>query len=50
MHVKATIGADGAISATPRRGASVTGTASGTGLDLMAAKAKCTYHYTLTKG
>jgi hypothetical protein len=50
MGVKATIGADGTIAATPRRGASVTGTATGTSLDLMAAKAKCTYHYTLTKG
>ncbi len=50
MGVKAVIGTDGTIAATPRRGASVTGTASGTGLDLMASKAKCTYHYTLTKG
>jgi hypothetical protein len=47
--LKATIGPDGAITATSHKGASLTGTASATGLDLTSVKGKCSYHYTLTK-
>ncbi len=49
MGVKATIAPDGSITSAARRGTSVTGTASGSGLDLMTMKGACSYHYSLTK-
>ena len=48
--IKATIAPDGSITAPTRRGSSVSGTASATGLDLTSMRGKCSYHYTLTKG
>ena len=50
MGMRAMIGPDGTISTTARRGGSLSGTASGSGLDMMAMKGTCNYHYTLTKG
>ena len=49
MGLKGMVGPDGAVTSTPRRGMSVMGTASGTGLDLTAMKGKCSYHYMLNK-
>ena len=49
MGVRATIGPDGTVTSTGR-GGSITGTASGTGLDLTTMRGRCNYHYTLTKG
>ncbi len=49
MGVKATVGPDGAVTSMTRHMSSVSGTASGSGLDLMAMKGKCSYHYALTK-
>lgn len=48
MGLRATIAPDGSITSTGR-GGSVTGMASGTGLDLMTMRGKCNYHYTMTK-
>ena len=50
MGLRGTIGPDGTVTSPTRRGMSLTGTASPTGLDLMAMKGTCSYHYTLTKG
>lgn len=47
--LKAMIGPDGAITAPSRRGVSLMGSASSTGLDLTSVKGKCSYHYTLAK-
>ena len=49
MGVKATIAPDGSITSASRRGTSITGMASSTGLDLTAMRGKCNYHYTMTK-
>ncbi len=49
MGVRATIAPDGSVTSASRRGTSVTGTASGTGLDLTTMHGKCNYHYSLTK-
>jgi len=50
MGMRSTIGPDGAISTSARRGGSLSGTSSGSGLDMMVMKGTCSYHYTLTKG
>lgn len=47
--MRGTIGADGAISSSTRRGMSMMGTASATGLDVTQMKGTCSYHYTLAK-
>lgn len=47
--IKGTIAPDGSITAPTRRGSSVSGTASATGLDLTSMRGKCSYHYTMTK-
>ena len=50
MGVRATIGPDGTVTAASRRGVSIAGTVSPTGMDLMTSRGKCSYHYQLSKG
>ena len=50
MGVRATIGPDGTVTAASRRGVSIAGTVSPTGMDLMTTRGKCSYHYQLSKG
>ena len=49
MSMRGTVGADGAVTTRATRGGSLSGTASGSGLDLMVMRGTCSYHYSLTK-
>ena len=47
--VRATVGPDGAVTSTMRRGMGVMGTANGSMLDLTSMRGKCSYHLMLNK-
>ncbi len=47
--LRPSIGPDGAITATGRRGASLSGMANGSMLDMTLTQGQCSYHYMLSK-